>query len=396
MNNRPTWLNEEPLQQLFAATRAAGGEARAVGGAVRDFLMARAGGDVDIASTLTPEETIALAKAHGWKAIPTGIVHGTVTLVLPGRVVEVTTLRRDVKTDGRHAVVAYTNRFEEDAARRDFTFNALYMDDTGTIHDYFDGQKDLAARVVRFIGDASTRITEDGLRILRYFRFLATHGSLASTGDLEAIKEKRTMIAQLSGERIATEMGKLLAAREPLYAITQMAECELAPLLSDTQWNVSMLQQLLQHEAQHKSTPLPWVRLFAMITPAAREASAIWISERYKLSRADRATLAMLAKEQHTVTIAEIKESLREMPRAIVEGRLLLAAVDGILNEALADAIKLARTWEIPAFPVTANDLLSRGFSEGLALGDRLRLLEIHWVQSDYTLSKEALLSELK
>ena len=216
MTTMPDWLMEKPLQQFFAATRAMGGEARAVGGAVRDGVLGVEAYDVDIASTLLPEQTMQLAADQGWKAIPTGIAHGTVTLVLGERIVEVTTLRRDVKTDGRHAVVAFTDRFEEDAARRDFTFNALYQDSAGALYDYFGGIADLATQTVRFIGDAATRIQEDGLRILRFFRFLATHGKPPADADaLAAIGTHKAMIANLSGERIATEMRKITGRRQP-------------------------------------------------------------------------------------------------------------------------------------------------------------------------------------
>ena len=212
----PPWLSEVPLQQLFAATRAAGGEARAVGGAVRDWLMGMESADVDVASTLAPEQTIDIAAQNGWKAIPTGIEHGTVTLVLPSRVVEVTTLRRDVTTDGRRATVAFTEDWREDASRRDFTINAMSMDADGTVFDFFDGKNDITQNRVVFIGDAGQRITEDALRVLRFFRFLATHGKPPADAEaLASIAAQKSMVESLSGERIANEMRKLLAADAP-------------------------------------------------------------------------------------------------------------------------------------------------------------------------------------
>ncbi len=395
MSRNPAWLGEPMLQQFFAATVAMGGEARVVGGAVRDFLMGKGGGDIDVASTLTPEQTMELAAANNWKAIPTGIAHGTVTVVLPGRVIEVTTLRRDVETDGRHAKIEYTNRFEEDAARRDFTFNALYMDASGKVFDFFDGRKDLEAKRVRFIGDAATRISEDGLRMLRYFRFLATHGSLAGTGDLEVIREKREMVTQLSGERILMEMSKLFFARDPAYAVEQMVACELPPLLTQTEWNVSVLQRLLQIEAQQKSPAMGWVRLLALIDPAKRIAAAGFIAERWKLSRAERTQLTALAQPLLGMNAAQVKEQLRASARLLVEGRVLLAQVDGVVNDAFEPLLKLTREWPVPNFPVTAGDLIAQGFSEGLALGEALRTLEYKWIESDYTLSKDALVQSI-
>lgn len=395
MSRNPAWMGEPMLQQFFAATVAMGGEARVVGGAVRDFLMGRASGDLDVASTLTPEQTMELAVANGWKAIPTGLAHGTVTVVLPGRVIEVTTLRRDVETDGRHAKVEYTNRFEEDAARRDFTFNALYMDAQGEVFDFFDGKKDLAEKRVKFIGDAATRITEDGLRILRYFRFLATHGSIASAAELEVIRQKREMLRSLSGERIAMEMGKLLSARDPSYSVAQMAACDLAPLLSDTHWNAQKLQQLVSLETQYKTVPNAWVRLLAMIAPGERVQAAAWISERYKVSRADRTQLAQLAVPRPAVSEAELKEQLRAQARGVVEGSLLLAEIDGVVGASFESLLRLTREWAVPNFPVSAGDLIAQGFKEGLELGDTLRVLERKWIESDYTLTKEALLQTI-
>ena len=282
MSDKPTWLDEAPLQQLFAATRAAGGEARAVGGAVRDWLMssyakashdggdlwleALAPGDVDVASTLAPERTMEIAAQQGWKAIPTGIDHGTVTLVLPGRVVEVTTLRRDVTTDGRHAMVAFTDNWQEDAARRDFTMNAISMDASGKVFDFFEGKKDIADRRLAFIGDAATRIAEDGLRMLRYFRFLATHGKPPADGDaLAAIAAKKEMITKLSGERIANEMRKLLAAENPSYALRLMLEQGIAPLVFGRAIDASRMIRLHMLENQADYQCSVWARVVALL-----------------------------------------------------------------------------------------------------------------------------------
>lgn len=391
MSKNPAWLGEPMLQQFFAATKVLGGEARIVGGAVRDHLMGKGGGDLDLATTLTPEQNMELATTNGWKAIPTGIAHGTVTVVLPGRVIEVTTLRRDVETDGRHAKIAYTDRFEEDAARRDFTFNALYMNAAGEITDFFHGVEDLKAHRVRFIGDARTRIAEDGLRILRYFRFLATHGKEVDAEAIAAVREKRGMIEKLSGERIAMEMTKLMGARKPLLAVQQMEACELAPLLSNTRWDVTGLQCLLQHEPPHKESINPLVRLLSLIKPGERAAAAEWISERYKVSRAERTQLAELAKPLHAVTEAQVKEMLRALARPVVEGKLLLAASDGTIDQ-VPQWLALVKNWAVPNFPVSAQDLIAQGFKEGLTLGETLRALERKWVESDYSLSKDALL----
>lgn len=396
MNTRPTWLDEQGLQHLFAAIAAAGGEARAVGGAVRDFLMGREGGDIDVASSLRPQQMMELAAQQGWKAIPTGIAHGTVTLVLPERTVEVTTLRRDVETNGRHATVAFTDSFEEDAARRDFTINALSMDAQGRVYDYFDGRRHLAAQEVVFIGDAAGRIAEDGLRILRYFRFLATHGKPPANEEaLVAIRMHREMIEDLSGERIATEMQKLLTAAQPLYALEQMAACSLPFLVTGDEWELSGLQRLLQLETLYGFEVSAWVRALALLRPLHREDVVQWTQERWKLSRAERTLLRTLAEPLGAVGVAQIKEWLRTLPAEAAQGRLALAAVDGVLVGSAETLVALLHGWPIPEFPVTAHDLMARGFSEGVALGTALRQLEAAWVASGYTLGKEMLLQQL-
>ncbi|MEJ0009952.1 MAG: CCA tRNA nucleotidyltransferase [Alphaproteobacteria bacterium] len=391
--NAPAWLSDAALQQFFAAVQQAGGEARAVGGSVRDFLLGAPGGDVDLAATLEPPAVMALAKAQGWKAIPTGIDHGTVTVVLPSRVVEVTTLRRDVATDGRHAKVAYTDRWEEDAARRDFTINALYMDAGGNIHDYFGGQKDLKARTVRFIGDAGRRIEEDGLRILRYFRFLAVLGWSTEKAALAACGERRQMLAVLSGERIQQEMKKLLAARDPSAVLGAMAQLELPALLTESPWDVSPVAALVGYEREQLLAGDPWVRLLAMIDADVRLDTALWTGERWKLSRAERQALAVLAAPAAALDPAAVKESLRKHPRPLVTGRILLAALDSDEEMAIDALLRLAQDWEIPQFPVTAKDLLKLGMKEGPELGRKLKALEQRWVESDYRLGRDQLLT---
>lgn len=386
------FLNETGLQQLFTAVETHGGEARAVGGCVRDYLLGLKGGDVDVACSLPPEQVMQLATSKGWKAIPTGLAHGTVTLVLPERTVEVTTLRRDVKTDGRHAEVVYTDSFEEDAARRDFTMNALYMDFRGAITDFFDGQDDLRARRVRFIGNAGDRIREDGLRILRFFRFLATHGQPpADEIALRACASQHKMLDKLSGERIQQEMKKLLSAAEPAYALAQMSMMAMGEALCGAAWHVPLLQQLLQHEAQQKVPGHAWVRLLAMVNPSQRVAVAAHICNRWRLSRADTQWLEFLTAPEPMTTQPQVKEALRHYKREWVEQALLLEALDDPALP-LANLLAVSRMFEPVPFPVNARDLMVYGFSEGPELGAKLRELEKQWVDSDYRLKKGDLL----
>lgn len=388
----PRWLHEAGLQRLFAAIERAGGEARAVGGCVRDHVLSRSGGDIDLASSLLPEPLMQLADAEGWKAVPTGLSHGTVTLVLPERVVEVTTLRRDVTTDGRHAEVAFTTQFEEDAQRRDFTVNALYMDFRGIISDYVGGAEDIAARRIRFIGDAGTRIREDGLRMLRFFRFLATHGQPpADEAAMHAIAAQMRLLERLSGERIQQEMKKLLAAEDPSYALARMSMLAFGERLCGTPWQIGALPALLALEAQHRLQPDPWVRLLVMVTPAQRVAVAVQACERWRLSRADQHALEFLTAPPPLPDADAVREALRHYKREWLLAALLLQAVDG--EQDIAALVPIVRSWDVPQFPVTARDLLALGMGEGPAIGERLRQLEARWVESGYRLRRDELLS---
>lgn len=387
----PLWLDEPSLQQLFAATAERGGELRAVGGCVRDHLMGRRHYDLDFATTLHPKTTMQIGDALGFKAIPTGFAHGTVTLVLPQRVVEITTLRSDVATDGRHAEVAFTTHFEEDAARRDFTMNALYMDSTGTISDFVGGRADIETGRVRFIGDAGKRIREDGLRILRYFRFLATHGQPPADDEaIRAIGAQRHMLETLSGERIQQEMKKLLGAPDPGYALARMAVLALGEALCGQAWHVGMLQPLMEYEAQQRYAADPFLRLLAMVAADERIAAAQHISQRWKLSRADMQYLEFVTAPPPLDTPRVVREALRHYKREWIMPALMLLAVDERVP--LKDVMPIARSFEPPVFPITARDLMARGMAEGKALGDALRALEARWIDSDYSLSRKALL----
>lgn len=386
------FLNETGLQQLFTAVEERGGEARAVGGAVRDYLLGIKGGDVDLACTLPPETVMHIAEAKGWKAIPTGLAHGTVTVVLPERTVEITTLRRDVKTDGRHAEVAYTDRFEEDAARRDFTMNALYMDFRGVISDFFGGEDDLHKRHVRFIGNAGDRIREDGLRILRFFRFQATHGQPpADEQALRACASQHKMLERLSGERIQQEMKKLLSAADPSYALAQMAMMAMGEMLTSQPWHVPMLQQLLQKETQQKVPGHAWVRLLSMVKPEQRMSMAAHVCTRWRLSRADTQWLEFLTAPPSLENAPQVKEALRHYKREWVEQALLLLSLENP-DLPLGSLLATARMFEPPAFPVNARDLMVYGIPEGPEIGAKLRELEQQWIASEYRLKKGDLL----
>ena len=281
------WRERPGLRPLLGALDAAEGQTRFVGGCVRDTLLDLPVSDVDLATRLAPDEVMARLKRARIRAVPTGIAHGTVTAVLSDGPVEVTTLRRDVSTDGRRATIAYTEDWREDASRRDFTINALSADpETGEVFDYFGGEADLDARRLRFIGDPLTRIAEDHLRILRFFRFHARFGrGEPDTAALEACSARANDLMALSRERIADELLKLLALPDPASTVALMAERGIfAPVLPEVGGEgVARLTSLIQSERTAGEAPEPLRRFSALLPPDPAAAAAV--AARLRLSK---------------------------------------------------------------------------------------------------------------
>ena len=363
------WDEFEGLAELVAAL--GDGTSRVVGGAVRDTLLGREVTDVDLATRLQPEETVARVKAAGLKAVPTGIKHGTITAVLAsGRPIEVTTLRRDVETDGRHAVVAFTDDWREDAARRDFTINALYADvSTGELFDYHGGLDDLAAGRVRFIGDPYQRIAEDHLRILRYFRFHARFGDALDEAGLDACTARANDLMALSRERIASELLRLLVAPAAVPVLAIMVERGiLTPVLPEIDAiGVTRLRRVAEGEAAAGLAPNALRRLAALIPADAAES----IGARLKLSNLDR---RMLIQAQPATP--------SEPPRALgfrlgvdtAIARLLLAGDD------VTDLLG----WTPPKLPITGGALVARGLDKGPQVAAALAAVQDQWVAEGF------------
>ncbi len=320
------WLNRPETRAVFGALSGDGVETRAVGGAVRDALLGLEVTDVDFATTAVPEKVMARARGAGLKAIPTGLAHGTVTVVADGTAFEVTTLRRDVETFGRHATVAFTQDWAEDAQRRDFTLNALYAEADGTLYDPLHGYEDLAAGRVRFIGDARARIEEDYLRILRFFRFNAYYGRGPLDEDgLAACVRARAGLAQLSAERIWAELKRILVAPRAEAGIAALFDYGL---LSDVLGGAPRLGRLARliaiEAAQGREASAP-LRLAALCVFVAEDAPRL--AARFKLSNADQALLALGASETFD----------RALPEEGAAKRLLYRlGADGICREARA------------------------------------------------------------
>lgn len=359
----------EGMAGLVAALGA--GNARYVGGVVRDALLGVDAADVDLATVHPPEEVMRRVQAAGLKAVPTGLAHGTVTAVLPSGPVEVTTLRRDVETNGRHAIVAFTDRWQEDAARRDFTINALYADaETGAVFDWFGGLADLAAGRVRFIGDPYKRIAEDHLRILRFFRFHARFGDAPDAAGLEACTARANDLMALSRERIAAELLKLLVAARAVAAVRLMVERGiLKPVLPEIASDgVERLARLARREAEAGLAPDPIRRLAALLP--ADSAAGEAIGARLKLSNAQRKRLAL--------ALAPAEGDARALAYRI--GRE--GAIDRLLlgDGEVAEAWGALADWQPPRLPLTGGAIVARGIAAGPDVARLLRQVEDQWV----------------
>jgi poly(A) polymerase len=369
------WRTHADLIRLTDALGSGEGQVRFVGGAVRDALIGLPVSDLDLATTLLPEEVSHRVRAAGFKAVPTGIAHGTVTAVLPSGPVEVTTLRRDVTTDGRRATVAFTDDWREDAARRDFTINALSADPVdGRVHDYFGGLDDIQVGLVRFIGDPLARIAEDHLRILRFFRFHARFGEgVPDPAGLDACTTRANDLMALSRERIAQELLKLLVVIDPVPTIALMvAHGIFAAVLPEIDgWGVKRLERLVSRERKFGGDPL---RRLAALLPADPP-SADLIGARLKLSNAQRKRLALAAQGGEP-------GAARPLAHAIgLEGardRLLLHAADP------AEGMTALADWAIPRFPLTGGELVKMGLSAGPVVAATMQAVERRWVHESF------------
>lgn len=406
-----TWLTDPAVQRVFSLLNADGGEGRIVGGAVRNALMGLPISDADFATTNLPDVVMARANEAGIKAVPTGIDHGTVTLVIDGRGFEVTTLRRDVATDGRHATVAFGTDWQADAERRDFTMNALYVTANGDVVDLVGGLKDIESRTIRFIGDASARIAEDYLRVLRFFRFFAYYGSGRPDADgLRAAAKAKDRLDHLSAERVWAELRKLLAAPDPARALLWMRTAGvLSAILPETEkWGIDAIHGLVATEQALSWTPDPLLRLTAIIPPDAQRVSAL--AKRLRMSNAESERLLQWANApQVTADLAETALDRllyrHGTPGLLMRLRLALgsARASAVTNDQdmlkaakLSTLLARAERFEKPTFPLGGSDVMEAGVPGGPRVGDLLRDLETFWVDRNFTLDRAALAARLK
>ncbi|MCO5162868.1 MAG: CCA tRNA nucleotidyltransferase [Mesorhizobium sp.] len=402
------WLADPSLQKLLAVLSEGEDTARIVGGAVRNTLLGEAVSDIDIATTTLPDETVRRAEGAGFRAVPTGIEHGTVTVIAGGVPHEVTTLRSDIATDGRRATVAYGRDWKVDAGRRDFTVNALYAEADGSVIDLVGGLADLETRTIRFIGDAETRIREDYLRILRFFRFFAQYGGgRPDPAGLLACARLKDGISRLSVERIWAEMKKLVGAADPSRALLWMRQAGVLTLvLPETEkWGIDAIHGLVAAERDLGWTPDPLLRLEAIVPPDAGRMATL--AERLKFSKAEAQRLidwagstlpepdmaeAVLARRLYAGSPAGFVDQLR---LALAAARAAGATDDKALRAAggYGRLLAYARSWSKPSLPVAGADLKNLGMAPGPELGSVLKTLEDEWVASGFGLGRDELLA---
>jgi poly(A) polymerase len=390
---RQPWMTAPETVAVMAAL----GDARFVGGVVRNALMGRPVDDIDIATPLTPDEMTKRLQAAKLKAVPTGIEHGTVTAVSNGKPFEVTTLRRDVSTDGRRAVVAFTQDWAEDAQRRDFTMNALYASAEGEIFDTVGGVADLQAGRVRFVGDPTTRIKEDYLRILRLFRFHAWYGKgELDAAALKAASAEKAGLQQLSGERVQKEMLKLLAAENPVPVLRIMAASGILNEILPGDLDIARLERLAAIDANNFFVADPLLRLAALSPDAV-------LADRWKLSNVDRDRLDELANGKEKIvsylSIKEVRKLLYLLGAQCFKDRVMLRWAEDPKESNFVQwraLLAMADAWERPKFPLDGGNVMAAGVPQGPLIGRILAEVEEWWIESDFIEDEFSLAERLK
>jgi len=385
-------------RRLIEAFEEAGAEIRFVGGCVRDSLLGLGIRDIDIATDAVPDRILEILRKADIKSAPTGIKHGTVTAVVDGRAFEITTYRRDIKTDGRHAVVEFGTDWREDAARRDFTINAMSITPDGNLHDPFDGAGDLATGRVRFVGDAQCRVREDILRILRWFRFHAHYGKPPADADaLGACRGFAFRIPDLSGERIRHEVLRLLAAADPMPSIELMVETDVIDAVLGRGRQTKRLAGLCAIERETNTPPDPLLRLAALIGSPGMAAP---LAERLRLSNAEQKRLfAALGTEPsldlETLEVDKARIFYRLGSR-IAEDRILLAWATNPAATAWREWLEAVRSFDVPVFPLSGRDVMAKGVAAGPAVGEMLRKIEDWWIDARFSPDRAQCLAHLK
>jgi poly(A) polymerase len=383
------WMTEAATRAVLAALTAAGAEARFVGGCVRDALLGRSIGDIDIATPTRPEEVARLLRTARIKVVPTGLQHGTVTAVLPPRHFEITTLRRDAETFGRHARVEFTDDWAADASRRDFTMNALFLDGEGRVFDPVGGRGDLRAGHVRFVGEAEARIREDVLRLLRFYRFYAHYGKGgADPAARAACRALAPLVPGLSGERIAAETLKLLASPDPVPTLRLMIEDGVLQIVLPEAQRIDLLAALVALDEERDAV----LRLGALLVP--EETAALAVASRLRLSSEMRDRLVALAAPPWLVELdgdaRAQRRALRRLGLPLYRDLVRLAAAGSGKATAARELLAAAPERIPPDFPLKGRDLTALGVPAGRKVGSVLRAVEAWWEEGDYRADRDA------
>jgi poly(A) polymerase len=414
------WMTAPETRQVIAALTAEGAEVRFVGGCLRDALAGRPVKDVDLATPDRPEQVMALLQAAGIKAVPTGLDHGTITAVCGHHPFEITTLRRDVETDGRRARVAFTDDWQADAARRDLTINAMSCRPDGRLFDPFGGRADLAEGRVRFVGDPRERIREDYLRLLRFFRFQAYFGRVPpDAATLAVAREEAPQLIGLSGERIRSEVLRLLAAPDPLPVIDLMIEQQVLASILPEIASSAALHRLMTLDLPGADLPErddAVLRLAALLSPGAAVARAV--AQRLRLSNAETAELEDLGDPlavlgdaaavlgaaddgdlKRALSLALYRAGTAKLRAALVVAfvrRAVEPAAGAAATAGLARGLAAAAAWQPRAFPLSGADVLALGVAPGPRVGDLLRQVEDWWIAGDFVPDRDACLERLR
>jgi len=397
------WLFADDVQSLLAILSQGRGMARIVGGAVRNTFLNEPVEDIDIATTWTPQEVMRLAKEAGFHTVPTGIDFGTVTVIVNHRPFEVTSLRSDLTNDGRHAVVAFGQDWQEDAQRRDFTINALYCDAQGVIYDEVGGLDDIWAGHIRFIGKASARIEEDYLRILRFFRFFAYYGKGRPDREaLRSIVRHKEGVARLSAERIWGEVKKILSAPRPHRALLWMRQSGVLSIIlpESEKWGIDLIPGLLKAERICDFSADPLLRLMSIIPP--EEMKIEKLTHRLKLSGIEKRRLITWAKIGDIPPDMNMRDLrkilyLNGAPAVVDKIKIALSTYAPVthLFKNYHNLLRQIGSWQPPLFPLHGRDLMMQGYKSGPELGKILKKLEKDWIESDFCLTKAQLLATI-
>lgn len=391
-------VKDKKIFRLFRAVENHGGVLRFVGGAVRNTLRGIETSDLDLATDLNPDELVEACMEHGIKTVPIGIKFGTVGVIINGKVLEVTSLRKDIKSDGRHSEVVFTTDWEIDASRRDLTINAVYADEKGNVFDYYNGISDLENGIVRFIGNPNVRIKEDYLRILRFFRFYADFGiGEIDKKSLQACKDNHEGLKQLSGERIRDELSKILLSAQAAKVTKIMAENGILDnILPEVKYfeNMDFIIKLCN---KYKLEPNWLRRLFICFNPNKILAESL--ANRLKLSKKDKSLFVSLAINQPSLEQLTNKEELPVL--MYIHGKdfcyhklILEMAQQNQDIEDLPELLRFIEEADVPTFPIKGRDLIALGLKENSQIGITLKKLETDWINSGFSLSREDLLKK--